>query len=294
MQSSLYLVDASPYIFRAYFSVPSSITTPAGAPANAVHGFAAFLMRLLQEESPSHVAVAFDGSLTTSFRNEIYPQYKAQRDLPPPELEAQLRGCLKMAEALGCRSFIDDRYEADDLVATIRAHCLHHRELAFVVVSSDKDLAQLVDERTRLFDFARELRYGPDEVAEKFGVRPEQVVDFLGLAGDSVDNIPGVRGIGAKSAAALLESKATIDDLYDDLEAVEALPVRGARRLRRLLEEQESEARLSKELATVSSAAPVDVELDELTYCGIDREALDALCGEYGFSELRRRADDLG
>ncbi|MEM6702272.1 MAG: 5'-3' exonuclease H3TH domain-containing protein [Acidobacteriota bacterium] len=293
MQQSLFLVDASPYIFRAYFSVPSSITTPSGAPANAVHGFGAFLLRLLQEEKPTHIAVAFDGSLTTSFRNEIYPDYKAQRELPPPELEAQQRGCQQMARALGCPSFIDDRYEADDLVATLKDRCANDDGLGCVVVTSDKDLAQLVDERTQLFDFAKAQRFGPAEVIDKFGVRPEQIVDYLGLAGDAVDNIPGVRGIGAKSAAALLQAKPSLDALYEDLGSVEALPVRGAKRLRRLLEEQETEARLSRELATVSTEAPVDVELAQLAYEGIDSSALETLCEEYGFTDLRRRAEEL-
>ncbi|MEM9407893.1 MAG: PIN domain-containing protein [Acidobacteriota bacterium] len=163
MQQSLFLVDASPDIFRAYFSVPSTITNPSGEPANDVHGFGAFLLLLLQEEKPTHIAVAFDGSLTTSFRNEIYPDYKAQRELPPPELETQQRGCQQMARALGCPSFIDDRYEADDLVATLKDRCANDDGLDCVVVTSDKDLAQLVDERTQLFDFAKAQRFGPAE-----------------------------------------------------------------------------------------------------------------------------------
>ncbi|MEM9404973.1 MAG: 5'-3' exonuclease H3TH domain-containing protein, partial [Acidobacteriota bacterium] len=121
----------------------------------------------------------------------------------------------------------------------------------------------------------------------------EQIVDYLGLAGDAVDNIPGVRGIGAKSAAALLQAKPSLDALYEDLGSVEALPVRGAKRLRRLLEEQETEARLSRELATVSTEAPVDVELAQLAYEGIDSSALETLCEEYGFTDLRRRAEEL-
>ena len=116
---TLHLVDASPYIFRAYYSLPSSITTPEGAPANAVYGFASFLIKLLSDAEPTHLALAFDGSLTTSFRNELYPEYKAQRELPPEELKAQLGACREVADAFGLATFIDDRYEADDILGAL-------------------------------------------------------------------------------------------------------------------------------------------------------------------------------
>src|SRR5688572_6880545 len=166
---TLHLVDALPYVFRAWFSIPASVRAPDGRPINAVHGFAAFLLRLIAEERITHLAVAFDRSLTTSFRNDFYPAYKAQRELPDAELEAQLGDCEELARSLGAAVFADERFEADDLIATLAAR-LGPRAGRVVVVSSDKDLSQLVDARTELYDFARETRYKPHDVRAKFGV----------------------------------------------------------------------------------------------------------------------------
>lgn len=285
---TVYLVDASPYIFRAYFSLPDSLLSPAGEPVGAVYGFGSFLVRLIAEESPGHLGITFDESLTTSFRNEIYPAYKAQRELPPPELEAQLDACRELAAAFGAATYVDDRYEADDLIGTL-CHGLEEGGHGAVIVTSDKDLAQLVSQRVSLYDFARGERYGPDEVMEKFGVRPEQVADFLALAGDSVDNIPGVAGIGKKTAAALLAELGDLESLYQRLEEVPSLPLRGARSVARRLEAGREQAFLSRRLATISREAPVRADLEELRYRGADRERVDALFERLGFSGLRDR-----
>jgi 5'-3' exonuclease len=260
-----YLVDASPYIFRAYFAPGPD------RPHRAVHGFIEFLVRLIREEQPEGLGVAFDKSLTTSFRNEIYPPYKQQRALPPPELEAQLEACEEAAAAMGAATFVDDRYEADDIVAT-----LSEGEEAAVIVSGDKDLAQLVTDRVTLYDFARRKHYGPAEVLEKFGVTPDQIADLLGIMGDSVDNIPGVKGIGQKGAVALLQAFGSLDAVYQRIDEVETLPVRGAKSLRRKLEESREMAFLSRELATVAR----DVTLagaSTLAYRGPDTARIDAL-----------------
>jgi len=286
--STVYLVDASPYIFRAWFSLPSSMVSPAGEPVAAVYGFTAFLLKLLEAERPTHLAVAFDESLNTSFRNEIYPAYKAQRELPPPELEAQLKACQDMAAALGATTCVDDRYEADDLIGTLVAGltAVGHRA---VVVSSDKDLAQLVSPEVQLYDFAREVRYGPREVVEKFGVRPEQIPDFLGLAGDAVDNIPGVAGVGAKSAVALLAHFRDLDELFTRLDEVPSLPIRGAKSLAGKLAAGRQEALLSRRLATIARDAPVAADLGELALAAIDHRRADELCDRLGFGSLRQR-----
>jgi 5'-3' exonuclease len=285
---TLHLVDASPYVFRGYFSIPTSVTAPDGRPVNAVHGFAAFLLRLLAEERVTHLAVAFDRSLTTSFRNEIYPDYKAQRELPPPELEAQLADCEELAAALGAAVFVDARYEADDLIATLAAR-LRGRTSRIVVVTSDKDLAQLVDARTTLLDFAREERFGPREVRAKFGVAPAQIPDYLGLAGDAVDNIPGVKGVGAKTAAVLLERFGDLDTLYDRLDEVGELSLRGARTLAARLEQGRALAFLSRELATVARDAPARATLTDLRRRRPDAARVAALCARLGSQRLRDR-----
>ena len=279
----LHLVDASPYIFRAFFSLPSSLTDPEGRPINAVRGFVDMLARFIREERPEHLLVAFDGSLTTSFRNDVYPEYKANRDLPDEDLVAQLDRCQEVAAAMGAFCCIDDRYEADDLVATAKARFSPEVEET-VVVTADKDLAQLVDERTWFLDFARGTRLGPADVVERFGVRPEQIREFLGLAGDSVDNIPGVRGVGPKTAVALLQEFADLDELYGDLDRVAGLTIRGARTLGKKLAEHREAAFLSRDLATCATDAPLDATLDRLAYRGADPGTLGPLLDRFGLS----------
>jgi 5'-3' exonuclease len=280
----VHLVDASPYVFRAFFAIPGSLVDADGEPANAVYGFGDFLLRLVEEESPTHLAVAFDGSLTTSFRNDSYPAYKAHREPPPEDLERQLPACRELAEALGAATFSDPRYEADDLIATLCA-----RSGAAVVVSGDKDLAQLVTDRVELYDFAKGARYAPRDVEAKFGVRPDQIADLLALAGDAVDNIPGVRGIGPKTAVALLRAFGTLERVYERLDDVAALPLRGAASVRARLAEQRDAAFLSKRLAEVRRDAPVEAGEEALAYRGADRDKAERFFARFDFGSLRGR-----
>lgn len=288
--ATVLLVDASPYIFRAHFSLPSSIKTPDGSPAAAAYGFTSFLLKLIAGEKPTHLGVAFDRSLNTSFRNEIYPAYKEQRDLPPPELEAQLGACEEIAAALGAATFIDDRYEADDLIGTLCAH-LEKEGHGAVIVTSDKDLAQLVDERVSLFDFGKGIRYTPKDVFEKFGVRPDQMTDFLGLAGDTVDNIPGIKGIGAKSAAELLARFGHLEELYERLDELPGISsLRGAKSLHAKLAAGRETAFLSRQLATVERGVPgVRGTLESLEFRGADPARVEALFTRLGFNKIRER-----
>lgn len=279
------LVDASPYIFRAYFALPGTLVDRAGRPSNAVYGFGSFLLRLLADEAPTHMAVAFDRSLTSSFRNELYPAYKQQRATPPAELEAQLDDCQALAGALGAAVLADERYEADDLIATL----CHRLEVAATVVTSDKDLAQLVDERIDWLDPERGVRYRPADVRRRFGVEPARIPDLLGLAGDPVDNIPGVRGIGTRTALALLAIFGSLEELCARSSEVAALEMRGAGRWSRLLGEQADTALLSKRLATVARDAPVAADLEALRLRGPRRDQLDALFQRLGFDALRDR-----
>ena len=285
---TVHLVDASPYIFRAFFSIPASMTNPEGQSINAVYGFSAFLRLLVEKEGVTHIALTFDGSLTTSFRNDFYPEYKAQRELPPEDLKAQLDACKAVGEAMGMATFIDSRYEADDLIATL-CRPLAAEGHRVVIVTSDKDLTQLVDERVSLFDFAKDERYGPAEVVEKFGVRPGQIADYLGLAGDSVDNIPGVKGVGKKTAVALLNALGSLEEIYQRLDAVPELPIRGAKSVARKLTDQRDMAELSKRLATVADDAPASAGLEDLVLRERDTEALAALAEALGFDPSRDR-----
>ena len=297
----VHLVDASPYIFRAYFSLPGSMKAPDGRPVNAVYGFASTVLKMIDDESLTHAAFAFDRSLTTSFRNEIYPEYKQQRELPPEDLERQLEDCERLIAALGFRHVASERYEADDLIGTLADRLLGTSDHELVIVSSDKDLGQLVGDRVSFFDLAKNQRLDAAAVEEKLGVPPHLVPDFLGLAGDSVDNIPGVPGIGPKSASALLLGLGSLDEIYAELDAVEELSVRGAKSMRRKLEEYREQAEMSKRLATVARDAPLEGLIDPpteavdappsgglaeaLKWPGADRGALVSLLDELGFGE---------
>ena len=293
MPATVHLIDASPYIFRAHFALPASIRDPAGVQVNAVYGFASFLVKYLLDERPSHVGVAFDQNLNSSFRNASFPMYKARRVPVPSELERQLGTCEEIAGALGLATFIDPDYEADDLIATIvdrtAASGAH-----YVLVSVDKDLAQLVGPRVTLCDPAKGVRLDPAGVQAKFGVAPGQITDLLALAGDSVDNIPGVQGIGPKTAAELLQRYGSLEDIYANLQDLRRSSMRGARGIAGRLEQEVAMAGLSKQLATVSLAAPVHVTLDDLAYRGPHESRLDALCARLGFRTLHGRAIGRG
>lgn len=287
--ATVHLVDASPYIFRGHFSLPSSIKTPDGSPAAASYGFTSFLLKLIADEKPTHLAVAFDRNFNGSFRNEIYPAYKEQRVAPPPELEAQVDTCLEIAAALGAATFIDDRYEADDLIGAV-CNDLEKAGHGAVIVTSDKDLAQLVTERITFLDFAKETRLNPAAVFEKFGVRPDQIADYLGLAGDTVDNIPGIKGIGAKSAAELLASFGHLEDLYQRLNELPWMSIRGAKSLHAKLVAGREIAFLSKRLATVAREVPgVRGALKDLEFRGADAARVEELFGRLGFNKIRDR-----
>jgi 5'-3' exonuclease len=269
---AVHLVDASPYIFRAFHTLPETIRDPEGRPTNAVHGFLDFLLRLIREEEVTHIAVCFDFDLVKSFRQAIFPEYKANRPAPPAPLVSQLEPCREAAQAIGARTFIADGYEADDLVATL----LRKLAAPAVIVSGDKDLAQLVTDEVSLLDFARDVRYGPAEVADKFGVRPDQIADLLALAGDATDNIPGVRGVGRKTAAKLLRQ-------YGSLERIDWGGLRGTAAHGR------DAALLSKRLTVLAYDAPVSATLDDLRYRGADPAAIDAFLKRLGSERLRAR-----
>ena len=283
----LYLVDALPYVFRAYFALPA-MTSPAGCLVHAVYGFTSFLCQLLRQEPLTHIAVAFDESLTSSFRNDFFPAYKANRELPPPDLARQLAYCQAVTRALGIAVFVDHQYEADDLIGTLTRQATREG-MPVVIVSNDKDLLQLVDAMVVVYDFAKRVRYDLAGVVTSMGVRSEQIPDLLALQGDPVDNIPGVKGIGPKTAVALLQAFASVEALYAQLDGVETLPLRGAGVLRRKLEAGYDTALLSKRLATIALDAPVSYQSDALRYHGALASDVERLFTELGFERLLHR-----
>jgi 5'-3' exonuclease len=288
-----YLIDASIFVFRAWFTLPDDMVDDEHNPVNALYGYTRFLGDFLERVQPDYVAAAFDISLTTSFRNDIYPDYKANRDPAPPELKLQFERCRQVTRALGVRECADSSYEADDLIGTL-ATGVRRAGHTVTIVSRDKDLLQLLEDGDRFWDFSGKKPIAHHQVSDAFGVRAEQMPDYLGLAGDSVDNIPGVPGVGPKTASALLGRFHDLEDLYDNLERVAELPLRGAKKLGARLAEHREQAELSRELARIRCDAPIDT-----SEASVQRQApaLDELNRHYdsfGFgSSLRRQAERI-
>lgn len=257
----LYLIDASIYIFRAYFSLPESIRNNRDQPANAVYGFASFLSGLVSNKNPGHIAAMFDESLTTCFRNTLYPRYKASRALPDTDLARQLNWCRELTELVGIKTYASQRYEADDLIGTTAARMRGHG-FRMIYVTGDKDLGQLIQGQDRIWDYARDEIYSRRDILKRFGIRPNQFADYLGLAGDAVDDIPGVPGIGAKTASQLISRFGDLSTLYNRVESgrlagTTNLQLRGLPRIESLLNQHKELAWLSRELATISKTADI-------------------------------------
>jgi len=283
VEANVILVDAMAYIFRYFYSNPEG-ASPEGVPTNASFGFVDFLLRLLARENPSHIGIVFDSG-PKSFRNEIFPEYKMNRDETPPALLPQFAQCESLVEALGLALFKMENYEADDVLATL-AETVRAEGMTVTIISGDKDLAQLVDDRLTVSDPSRSRRFTPRTVKRRFGVTPEQMVDYLALTGDSSDNVPGVRGVGPKTASALLESLHSLDGVYDSLEQVPELPIRGAKGVAKRLEEHRESAFLSRRLVLLERNLPLDAGPAELEYHGASRERCETLFAELGFSHI--------
>lgn len=280
-QARLYLIDGTSYIFRAYYAIRQYLSTKAGLPTNAILGFANMLIRLLEEERPEHLAIAFDPP-GPSFRVDLYPEYKAHRPDPPNDLVPQFEWIYRLVEAFRIPQLVVPGYEADDALATA-ARWAEAQGLAVTIIGGDKDFFQLVSDRVEVYDTLKNVRYGPAEVEAKMGVAPHRIVEFLGLMGDSVDNIPGVPGVGAKTAAKLLGQ-------FGSLEAVlaGAAEVSGAK-LRENLDHYADQARLSAELCRLKDDVPLKLDITLLERQEPDWPTLTALLKELEFSSLIKR-----
>jgi 5'-3' exonuclease len=289
-----YLIDSSIYIFRAWFSLPDRWHSAAGMPLNAVYGYTRFLLEFLEAQRPQHCVAAFDESLGSCFRNEIYPQYKASRELPDEALAFQLRACREVTERLGLPCYGGERYEADDYLATLAA--LYRREgIAVCVVTRDKDLGQLLsDSEDRWWDYAAGVMLDRDDFQDRFGVRPEQFGDYLALVGDPVDDIPGVPGVGARTAAALLQAFDNLGELRDDLGRVAGLRLRGAAGLVERLQTHWPQVEMSRELASLESRVPGLEAIPRFELSGSRLDDLASYLGQLGLEgPLTRRCESL-
>ena len=282
----LYLVDGSSYIYRAFFALPP-LTGPNGLPTNAVYGFTTMLLKLLSEAKPDYAAVVFDAPGAT-FRDDLYADYKAHRPGMPDDLAAQVPWIHRVVAALGLRELAVPGVEADDVIASLIAAQDGHA-LDCVIVTGDKDLMQLVGPGVRLWDSMRDRWIDSAAVQAKFGVPPERVVDIMALMGDPIDNIPGVSGIGEKTAVALIQAFGDLDGVLARLDAVTELPLRGAKRIADRLRAEAATARLSRALASVRRDVPLTCTLDELRVAPADQAAARALFTELGFQRLLRQ-----
>ena len=284
----LYLVDASVFIFRAYYSVPVEVADKDGNPVNAVLGFARFLGELLERESPRHIAVAFDESLEQGYRNEIYPAYKANREPAPVELKRQFALCREICTALGLSQFGSSRFEADDIIGTLTFRA-RAAGLPVTIVSRDKDLTQLLSQADTYWDAVADVRYAYGDIEERFGVIPERMADFLALTGDAVDNIPGVPGVGRKTAQRLLKHFDTLDGVFENIDAVAKLKFRGASFVADSLREHRETAFLSRRLTAIACDMPLPVSrIGDLRRQAPDLATLDTFCEAQGFGRMLR------
>jgi len=279
----LYLIDGSSYIFRAYHAI-RKLSNSKGFPTNAIYGFTNMIFRFLKDYKPEYLGIVFDSKGKT-FRNEIYSQYKANREEPPDDLKQQFPKIYEVVDALAIPKFQMEGYEADDLIGTIARDSVD-KGLKVVVITGDKDFSQLVSKSVTLIDTMRNKETGLEDVREKFSVPPERVTDVFALSGDSIDNIPGVKGIGEKTAKELISRYGSLEGLFDNLDKL-------SKRQKELIEENKENALLSKKLVTIKTDVPLKFALEDFRFQGIDREKLVMIFDELEFKSLMRELGEM-
>ena len=288
----LYLVDASIYIFRHYFTLPQRWYSGEGYPTQAVYGYLGFLLDMLEQVQPQFMAVAFDESLGQCFRNTIYPDYKANRELPDDALAFQLRACAEVTAILGILTLASDSHEADDIIGTLAERGRYDGH-PIAVISGDKDLAQLLlDDDALLWDFDRTPARDRFAIKRELGVWPEQLADYLALVGDRVDNIPGLPGVGVKTAIELLAHCASLDGLLAAGSEIANLPVRGAKQLLEKIAAHRQQLLMAQSLTRIALDAPVGEPALQRAPIALDK--LDDFCQRMGLgTTLKNRAVKL-
>ncbi|MFY9271173.1 MAG: DNA polymerase I [Candidatus Manganitrophaceae bacterium] len=274
---TFYIIDGSSYFYRAYFAI-RELSTSTGLPTNAVYGFTQMLLKIIKDKKPDYLAIAFDSKGPT-FRHTAYQDYKIHRPEMPSPLAAQIPYIHRMVEAFRIPVIIGDGYEADDLIGTL-ARKGETKGFKVIVVTGDKDMFQLVSPGISVYDTMKEKHYTEKEILEKFGTTPAQVVEIMGLMGDSVDNIPGVSGIGEKTAVQLIQQFGTIGNLLAHLDQVKKP------KLRERLSAEAETARLSRSLALIDTDCPIDFDPERFRMEPPDFEKLIPLCNELEFSNL--------
>lgn len=275
------LLDGNSLAYRAFFALPL-LTNDHGIHTNAVYGFTMMLEKILAEEKPTHMLVAFDAGKTT-FRHSTYGEYKGGRQKTPPELSEQFPYLRKMLDAYNIKQYELEMYEADDIIGTLSNQSVD-QDTEVIVITGDKDLTQLAAERTKVYITRKGMTdievYTPEYVQEKYGLTPEQIIDMKGLMGDASDNIPGVPGVGEKTAIKLLTQFGTVEGVYESIDLV------SGKKLKENLEANQEQAFMSKELATINVEAPIEISLQEISYSGPDEERLIEIWRELSFKTL--------
>ncbi|MGB6604951.1 MAG: 5'-3' exonuclease H3TH domain-containing protein [Steroidobacteraceae bacterium] len=284
----IFLVDASVYVFRAYHSLLPDMRDRDGNPVHAVFGFARFLGDLIERVRPRYIAVAFDQRRSGSYRARIFPAYKANREPAPADLALQFERCRELCRHLGIAVFVDPEYEADDLIGTLGC-LMREAGVRSAFITRDKDLAQLPRDGDLFWDFGAREQFGYHDIERHFGVQPERFADYLALTGDDVDNIPGVPGIGHRTAVSLMKAFASLDELYGDLARVASLKVRGAAQLAARLTEHRESVFLARRLTQIACHLPLGVGPEALMRRSPDMPALSQLYDELGFGPFLRR-----
>jgi len=284
----IFLIDASVYVFRAYHSMLPDMVDRDGNPVHAVFGFARFVGDLIERVRPQYIAVAFDQRLSNSYRSRIYPPYKANREPQPFGLAAQFECCREVCRHLGLAVFTHREYEADDVIGTLA--CLMREEgIRSAFITRDKDLAQLVRDGDLFWDYGAREQFGYHDIQRYYGVAPERFADYLALTGDCVDNIPGVPGVGPKTAAALMKEFASLDELYDGLGRIAQMPLRGAQSLEQRLREHRESVYLARQLTRITCDMELGVGVEGLRRRPPDMPALSKLYDRLGFGPFLRR-----
>ncbi|NIE54850.1 DNA polymerase I [Pantoea sp. Ap-870] len=279
-ENPLILVDGSSYLYRAYHAFPP-LTNSAGEPTGAMYGVLNMLKSLLMQYQPSHVAVVFDAKGKT-FRDELFENYKSHRPPMPDDLRAQIAPLHEMVKAMGLPLLAVSGVEADDVIGTLALEA-EKQGRAVLISTGDKDMAQLVTPGITLINTMTNTVLGPEEVEQKYGVPPSLIIDFLAMMGDSSDNIPGVPGVGEKTAQALLQGLGGMQSIYDNLDKVAGLSFRGAKTMAAKLEQNRDVAFLSYQLATIKTDVELELACEQLTVNEPDVEALQTLFSRYEF-----------
>ncbi len=271
-----WLIDSSIYVFKAWYTKPSELTDVNGNSINAVLGFIDFVYQLLSVENPTRIAFAFDESLQTSHRRDIYPDYKANRSPAPESLKIQFQYCREFIKTIGIHQAASSHYEADDLIGTW-AKSLRKSNIPVNIITADKDLAQLIHENDHWWEYLRGDKLNSKTIHKRFKAKPRQIADQLALAGDKSDNIPGVPGIGMSTAGKLLRRFDNLDSLFASIDEISSMQIRGADQIQQSIKEHVETIKLSRKLTgIVCDIEKVDNKI--FTRKNINKEHFDNLC----------------